>query len=207
LLVFHRQKAEGKLMSNDRAPAIVALEIWEEYKPQADGSMKTEERIKWVRRGAIGAETSESVHRLKRDNSPIWQALEPAYDAWKKGKTAPIDGTPLAAWPGATPQLVKALEPYHIRSIEDLANIEDGVMARTGVPGMRAFKANAMAYIDAQKTTSVVAGEISVLRGEKEAMQAEIAELKELVQSLAAEQGVRVTDDNKRPVGRPRKVA
>jgi hypothetical protein len=168
--------------------------------------VKAEERIKWVRRGAIGAETSEAVHRLKRDNGPIWQALEPAYDAWKKGKTAPIDGTPLAAWPGATPQLVKALEPYHIRSVEDLAAIEDSVMNRTGVPGIRGFKNNAAAYIDAQKTTSVVAGEISVLRNEKEAMQSEINELKELVKSLAAEQGVKVTDE-KRPVGRPRKVA
>ena len=193
-------------MSNERAPAIVALEIWEEYKPQADGSVKAEERVKWVRRGAIGAETSEAVHRLKRDNGPIWQALEPAYDAWKKGKTAPIDGTPLIAWPGATPQLVKALEPYHIRSVEDLAAIEDNVMTRTGVPGIRALKNNALAFIDAQKTTSVVAGEISTLRSEKEAMQAEINELKDLVQSLAAEHG-KVTDETKRPVGRPRQVA
>lgn len=191
----------------ERLPNIVPLDFWMEYKPQKDGSMKEEERVKWVRRGSIGAETEEAVHRLVRDNGAIWQALKPYYDHWKAGMAAPINGTPLAAWPGATPQLVKALEPYHIKSVEDLAQIEDSIMNRAGIPGIRVFKSNAQSFLDAQKTTSVVAGEISTLRSENESLKTQLEELTELVKSMAAKEGVDVVDEPRRGPGRPRKVA
>lgn len=183
----------------DRLPNIVPLEFYEDYKPLPDGSCKAEERVKWVRRGAIGSETSEAVHRLKRDNGPIWQALKPFYDHWKEGKTAPIDGTPLAAWPGATPQLVKALEPHHIRSVEDLSKIEDNLMNRLGVPGIRGLKANAIAFLEAQKNTAAVAGEVAQLRELVQSQASEIEELTALVRQL--------TPEEKRGPGRPKKVA
>lgn len=182
---------------NDRLPAIIPLDFWEDYKPQPDGSQKAEERVKWTRRGAQGAETSEAIHRLKRDNGPIWQALKPYYDAWKAGKEAPVNGTPLAAWPGATPHLVKALIPFHIKSVEDLAALEEGTMARCGVPSIRKMKANAQAFIDAQKNTAAVAGEVAQLRELALSQAAEIEELKAMVQQL--------TPVEKRGPGRPPK--
>jgi hypothetical protein len=182
---------------NDRLPNIVPLEFWVDYKPQADGSQKEEERVKWIRRGAIGAETSEAVHRLQRDSGLIWQALKPYYDHWKQGKDTPINGTPLAAWPGATPQLVKALEPYHIRSVEDLAKIEDSTMNRLGVPGIRVLKSNALAFLEAQQNTAAVAGEVAQLRELALSQANEIDELKAMVN--------RLTPEEKRGPGRPRK--
>lgn len=182
---------------NDRLPAIIPLDFWEDYKPQPDGSQKAEERVKWTRRGAQGAETSEAVHRLKRDNGPIWQALRPYYDAWKSGQDAPVNGTPLAAWPGATPALVKAMAPFHVKSVEDLANLEEGTLSRCGVPGIRAMKSNAQAFIDAQKNTAGVAGEVAQLRELAQQQADEIEELKAMVKSL--------TPAEKRGPGRPRK--
>ena len=169
---------------NERLPAIIPLDFWEDYKPQPDGSQKLEERVKWTRKGAQGAETSEAVHRLQRDNGAIWHALKPYYEAWKSGKDAPVNGTPLAAWPGATPALVKALAPFHIKSVEDLAVIEEGTINRCGVPGIRVMKTNAQAFLDAQKNTAGVAGEVAQLRELALSQAKEIEELKSMVESL-----------------------
>lgn len=192
---------------SDRMPAIVPLNFWVEYAPQADGSIKEIEMVEFTRKGSQGATTPMRIAHLQRGGQdPVWLVLKPYYDNWKQGKAAPVDGTPLAAWPGATPQLVKALEPYHIRSIEDLANLTDGTIDKVPVPGIRGFRAQAKAYVEAQKTTAVVAGEIATLRQQNETQANEIKELKELVASLAAKDGVTVVDEPRKP-GRPRKVA
>lgn len=196
---------------NDRLPSVIPLEFWVDYEPQADGTIKEIERVEWTRKGTQNATTRETIERLSRTGpngqDPIWLALKPFYDSWKSGREAPVDGTPLAAWPGATPQLVKALLPLHIRSVEDLANLTDGNMDRVPVPGIRGFRNQAKAFLEAQKTTHVVAAEMASRDAQIAEQNREIAELKELVTSLAASQGVDVTDEPKRGPGRPRKVA
>lgn len=168
----------------DRAPSIIPLDFYVDYK-EAGGKLIEVERVRWTRKGTMGAETSEAVHRLQRDNGPIWQALRPYYDHWKQGKEAPVDGVPLAAWPGATPQLVKALEPFHIRSVEDLAELEDGALSKVPVPGIRSLRDKAKAYVAASSTTAPVARELETLRGENDTLKRELDELKALVASIA----------------------
>lgn len=199
-------------MQADRAPSIIPLDFRVEYIPQADGSLREIEVVEYTRKGSQGATTPARIEHLQRlrdgQPDPLWAVLKPYYDNWKAGKAAPIDGTPLAAWPGATPQLVKALEPFHIRSVEDLAKIDDNLMGRISIPGIRALKNNAAAYVEAQKTTAVVAGEIATLRSENEMLKSEISELKDLIKSIGAKEGVEIVDEPvKRGPGRPRKVA
>ena len=38
-----------------------------------------------------------------------WEVVGPAYEAWKKGQEVPEDGTPLAAWPGVSPEIAQRL--------------------------------------------------------------------------------------------------
>lgn len=199
------------MSDNDRLPSIVPILFWKEYDPQPDGSVREIEKVEWSRRGTANATTVEKISRLAKkqingDQNPIWLALKPYYESWKDGQETPIDGTPLAAWPGATPQLVKALEPYHVRSIEDLANLTDGTMARVPVPGIRGFRDTAKAYVAAASTTAPVAGELAALREKTSNYESRIAELEELVKSLAADKGVDVADEPKRR-GRPPKAA
>lgn len=179
----------------DRLPSIFPLEFWVEYIPQKDGSVKEQERVKWTRKGQMGAVTEEAVFRLQKDNGAIWQALKPYYDHWKQGKEAPIDGTPLAAWPGATPQLVKALEGFHIRSVDDLAGLDDGAMAKVQVPGIRGFREKARAYRDACNATAPIAGELDGLRNENANLKRELEELRGLVQSISDDKRRRKTSD------------
>lgn len=186
-------------VADDRRPAIIPLDFRVEYAPQPDGSIKEIEIVEYTRKGSQGATTPMRISHLQRNqNDPVWLALKPYYENWKAGKSAPIEGTPLAAWPGATSQLVKALEPFHIRSVEDLANLTDGNMDRVPIPGIRGFRNQAKAFNEARKTTHIVAAELESRDAQIAEQNREIAELKELVTSLAAKQGVTVTDDKKR---------
>lgn len=198
------------MSETDRLPSIVPLNFWIEYEPQPDGSLKEVEFVRWSRRGTQNATTEEKIVRLSKNDlngnvNPIWQTLKPFYESWKSGKEAPIDGTPLAAWPGATPQLVKALEPYHIRSVQDLADLTDSTMARIFLPGVRGFRENAKAYVAAISTTAPIAGEIASLREQNASYENRINELEELVRSLAADKGI--DEEPKRGPGRPKKIA
>lgn len=187
-------------VSDERLPQVFPLNFWIEYAPQADGSIKEIEMVEYTRKGSQGATTPVRVEHLMRTKpgnppDPIWTALKPYYENWKQGKAAPVDGTPLAAWPGATPQLVKALESFHIRSVEDLANLTDATLAKVPVPGIRAFRAQAKAFVDAQKTTAVVARDLAAKDKKIEELSSQIDELEELVRSLAAKDGITVKND------------
>lgn len=193
-------------VSNDRTPSIVPLEFRVDYHPQPDGTLKEVEIVEYTRKGSQGATTPARIEHLKRGGGqdPVWLALKPYYESWKQGLEAPIDGTPLIAWPGASKSLVKALENFHIRSVEDLANLTDGVMDKVPVPGIRGFRTHARAFVEAQKTTSLVAADLAAKDAKIAEQDREIAELKELVQQIAAKQGIDVVDE---PRKARRKVA
>ena len=70
-------------------------------------------------------------------------------------------------------------------SVEDLAKLSDGEMARVQVPGMRAFRDNARAFIEAQQTTAVVAGQMAEKDRQIEFLTTELAEIKALLASMS----------------------
>lgn len=201
---------------NARIASIVPLNFWIEYEPQSDGTMKEVEKVEWSRKGTQNTSTVEKISRLmKMGMTGEWEALKPYYDRWKAGQEAPVDGTPLAAWPGATPHLVKALEPYHIRSIEDLADLTDGTLAKIPLPGIRNFRDTARAYVAAASTTAPVAGRLAELQSENESLKARLETLEQVVKGGFAEypdmpEGMVASPEGgveKRKPGRPRKAA
>lgn len=183
--------AAQKTEQEARLPFIVPEEFWIEYEPQEDGSQKAIEWVRWVKKGMQTPATCvEKCSRLFKPNKngqliPEAVVLKPYYDSWKAGQSAPINGTPLEAWPGATPQLVKALSPANIRSIEDLAEMEDSAISRLAIPGLRDKQKQARAYLEAQKTTAVVSGEVLKLRDRNESLEREVKELRDLIERFA----------------------
>ena len=186
-----------------RLPFIFVQEFWVEYEPQLDGSMKEVEFVKWAKKGVTNpATTVEKVARYKKypDNLE-WQVIKPSYERWKANQESPIEGTPLAAWPGATPQLVKALTPANIRSVEDLAQMEDSAISKLAIQNLRRLRQDARAFLEAQKSTAQVSGEVVKLRNENEALKARVDELIKAVEALA-------DDEPEKPRrGRPPKAA
>lgn len=191
----------------DRMPFIAIEEFWIEYEPQPDGSQKPVEKVRWAKKGVQNASTTqEKIVRLQKyPDNPIWQVIEPYYTRWKAGQSAPVDGVPLEAWPGATPHLVKALAPANIRSVEDLARMEDSAISRLAIPNLRQYQKNARAYLEALKSTSGVAAENAKLKEIVDHQARELAELKALVTGMVEKE-----DEEPAPVkrgpGRPRKV-
>lgn len=191
----------------DRLPFIAVQEFRTEYKTLPDGKVEPYDMVAWVKKGTQNpAVTEEKVARLQKyPDNPIWQVVRPLYERWKAGQTSPIDGTPLAAWPGATPQLVKALEPANIRSVEDLARMEDSAIMRIALPGLREKQKHARSFLEAQVATSGVASENVKLKETADAQAKRIAELEEAVQALAAQQNIDIAEPRRR--GRPPKEA
>ncbi len=186
-----------------RLPFIAVIEFRVEYDPQPDGSYKESEWVKWAKKGVSNpATTDENIARLKKfPDNPIWQVIKPAYERWKAGQDSPIDGTSLAAWPGATKELVKALAPANIRSVEDLAQMEDSAISKLAIHNLRQLQKNARAFLEAQKSTAQVSGEVVKLRSENEALKARVDELMQAVNSLVDK------DDEPKRRGRPPKAA
>ncbi len=195
-----------------RLPFIAPEEFWTDYELQSDGTQKAVEMVRWVKKGMqTPATVVEKVSRMSKtgpqgQHSPEWTVLKPYYDNWKKGEAAPVNGTPLAAWPGATPQLVKALTPANIRSVEDLAEMEDSAIQRLAIPGLRDKQKQARAFLEAAKTTAVVSGEVVKLRDALESRDREIAELKDLIEKHVIKKEQEGEEPRRKP-GRPRKVA
>jgi hypothetical protein len=192
--------AAKKQEETDRSPFIVIQEFWIEYDPQSDGSMKPVEFVKWAKRGVQNAATTvEKIARLQKyPDNDIWKVIRPYYEAWKAGEAAPVTGIPLEAWPGATPQLVKALAPANIRSVEDLARLEDSAIQRLAIPDLRRKQAAARSYLEARKSTAEVEADNQRLRSE-------LDEVKALVASLMADR--QTEDAPKKRRGRPPKEA
>jgi hypothetical protein len=187
----------------ERLPFIAVTEFNTKYEPQPDGSQKPVDWVSWVKKGTQNpAVMEEKVSRLlKFPQNPLTIVIGPIYERWKKNQSAPVDGTPLAAWPGATPSLVKALEPLNIRSVEDLALMEDSAIMKVSIPGLREKQKQARSYLEAQKSTAGVAAENLKLKEQLEAQASEIAELRAAVEALAEKDVAPI----KRGPGRPPK--
>jgi len=177
----------------DRTPFIFVREFKIEYEPKPDGTFKEVEWVAWGKKGVQNPSiTNEKISTLQKyPDNPIWGVIKPFYEQWKKGQEAVVDGTPLSAWSGITPELKKVLEPANIRSVEDLAKMEDSAIQRLGVPNLRRKQQEARSFLEAQRSTSGIAAENLKLKEQVEALMAQVTELRAAVEADAP-------DDKKR---------
>jgi hypothetical protein len=118
------------------------------------------------------------------------------WEAFQQG-LAPVEtGTPIEQWPQLTVSQVAEFKAMHIRTVEHLAGLSDGNIAKLG-PGGRGLVEKAKAFIAQAKDTA----EAQRLAGENEHLKSEIAALKEQVAQLALRLEA---DDTTRP-GTPKK--
>ena len=67
-----------------------------------------------------------------------------------------ISGTPLAIWPGITRDVVEALKPFKIYSVEDLSIASDGVLQRVPDPNIMRYRDRAKKYLNTKDTAIAV---------------------------------------------------
>lgn len=128
-----------------------------------------------------------------------WNAIRPAYEAWKKGQEVPVDGTPLAVWAGVNPELADLFRMKGVRTVEQVAGLTDTHRQSMGIPGLHDIIENAKRWLMA-KDKNVVTSALEKKDAEIAELKAQMAELIEMVKEKKEPEA-----EQKRGPGRPRK--
>lgn len=122
------------------------------------------------------------------------------YDAWKRNIEEPVNGSPLALWPPATPALVANCKALNMRAVEDLAAANEAVIEKLG-PGARAWKEKARVWLTSAADHGKVAEEIAALKVRIEQYESTLAEKEKAIAYWKA------AAEGEKPRGRPPKAA
>lgn len=177
------------------------LRAWEVYKRDPKtGELTPEDWIEFCAPGmAHLATTQEAVKRVSK-NEMLWSSLRPYYEQWKNGQAIPENGTPLGAWAGVSQSQAEVLKGSGIRTVEELAELTDGVLRRINLPGMRALVDQAKRFVDTKD-----AGRFETKLAEKDQQIADLqAKLENLAEMMAQRLDAADAEPRRGP-GRPRK--
>lgn len=180
-----------------RLPNVVALEFRTDYKTdKATGEIVPVEIVKWGRRGDFTYAQEVEIKRLSRPMpqaegdipmaNPLWDALRPAYEAWRKGQEVPENGVPLEAWPALNKAQIKALRAAQYRTVEDVAAVTDSQLGTIRLPDPRQVRDSARLFLRAKEDATVIARTVGERDREIEAMRAQLSEDRELIAQLSA---------------------
>lgn len=180
------------------------LEFKTEYRPAPQNP------VDWVLLGGDGEalERTKTWQRIKdlipaqTDGDPQvgsaafeaqyrWDKIEPAYKAWKAGEEVPVDGTPLAVWPGVNAEQAAHLKRLGIHTVEAVRDATDAIFSALPFPNARQLKALAVKFLEGAS------------QAEKDA---ENLRLMERIAALEAALPDAEPEQARRP-GRPRKEA
>lgn len=140
---------------------------------------------------------NKRVDKIKLHDAKMWSRLKPHYEAWQKGQELPLEGTPLEEWSLISAHHCRTLKEHGIRTVEQLAIINDETMKLIPMEG-RKLQQRAAAYLSADRTAERSAVAITELKDQMNRMQAALEASEAMNRELAA--GL-----EKRGPGRPRK--
>jgi hypothetical protein len=107
-----------------------------------------------------------------------------SYRRWKAGQEMPVQGTPIKSWPVISPAQVNSCLAIHVRTVEELATLNDEGLKRLGMGGI-ALKQKAEAWLAQAQDKGPLTMEMAKLKQENdllkanlESLQATVAELK-----------------------------
>lgn len=205
-------------------------EFWTEYPVDKKTGVQT--AVDWVEYGPFGSDRVRNRDKVSRLLSvmDVPEETNPAaglakiranflkirYEDWKAGREAPVDGTPLAAWNGVSPQQADILRTKGFKTVEDVARMTDAHMGNIPLPGTRVLIENAKRFIASLDSTRVAAElaardeEAVRLKTELEETKAQQNEMARMLEELLAEKRARVLEagdggEVKRGPGRPPK--
>jgi hypothetical protein len=184
-------------MANPSGVDIRIVEFYHKDVQVKDGTLTVEDWVKYGPPGALDRTViPEAIHRLARVREPkegdsplmrmgwdLWQTIKPAYEKWKHGEEIPVEGTPLSAWTGARRDHVEVFKKHGLRTVEEIAALNDAMMGRIQLPGLRELKMQAQRFLAAADQNKVAAqlkdkdDQIRALAANQEAMSEQIRTL------------------------------
>ena len=151
------------------------------HKPIKDkpGEFREVHWVDLIKKGS-GEKTPRPISEIKQD-AVVWSFLKPYYEAWLEGQEEPTEGTPIDAVPFVPSSIVPHLKNLHIRTVEDLASLNDADMERVGM-GARGWRNKARTYLDSVKNNAAVIEAKQELEEKLAASEREIDELRALIE-------------------------
>ena len=116
-----------------------------------------------------------------------WEVIKRHYDAWKHGNEVPLNGTPLAAWPGVTSEQVTVLKTMGIRTIEEIRDASEAIITRFPFPAARELQRSAglfLASFDKDKVSKDMA-RLEAANAEKDS---QLEEMRQMLLEMQAAQ-------------------
>lgn len=183
-------------MDNQKV-AFRILKFWTTYSPDGKGGMKATDMVAYAPIGEANLSVAtEAVSRISKvvpwepgsENIAVFQAnqrwniIKPAYEAWKNGHALPESGTALGAWPGIAPDTADALRMAGIRTVEEVAEMSDGIATRLPIPGLRDLRITAAAFLKAADRTKI-STDLAKKDEELASMRAEMEEMRQLLKA------------------------
>ena len=155
-------------------PSIHVVRFWTDFRPSRIDAAKLDPVDKVAYGPVGGTQRSVTICEVKRlsqiqpggddvTNPAIslarlrWDLIRPQYEAWKSGQEMPLVGTPLAAWNAVTPEQAEVLKSRGVKTVENIAELNDASIEGIPVPHMRELKRNAQRFLDSAETTRFAA--------------------------------------------------
>ena len=113
----------------------------------------------------------------------VYEQIKPYYDAWARGETVEVDGTPLSAWAHLNKQQVAVFKKAGIVTVEEIAQMVDNQMRNVQLPDLKLIKKTAQQYIENQDTAATSA-ELAETREELTAAKALMVEMQQNMANL-----------------------
>ena len=172
--------------------------VWVNYSPAHSALLsQTRERVDFMDPSRLKIEHDDENGAKKVAFLRYrWEQIERALKAWREGHEIPVDGTPLAAWPGLNVAQAGVFRALGIKSVEQIAAMNDAMMNRVQLPGVRDIIAQAKAFLESSDRNATASRLTSL-----EAQNIELAERLEAAMALLEDK----TAPDKRGPGRPRK--
>lgn len=208
---------ETRLTPDPKDPNVIREIDWVTYGPLGQGDRsKNTDRVSRLRCVQKGDMTNPAI----RDAAIRWSIIEPLYTAWKAGREAPVDGTPLAVLNSIGLEQADFLRARGVKTVEDLAALTDTNIQQLKLSGLRNYIAEARRWLEASDSRKVVAmiaekdreivNQQAQLSEQQEQIQAMMRQMEEFSRAMTAQAEAKATETDepaKRGPGRPRKEA
>lgn len=151
-------------------------EDWVEYIPRLSPlNTSTVERVRHLKPESLNIKPGSDGGEKMAFFRYRWAQIEPSYEQWKNGQTMPMDGTPLAAWPGVTADMARVFQLAGIRTVEEVRDMDDGTRRRVNLPNLMQLQKTAGLYLESTDTAKKDA-QIASLQEQMDAMKELLAE-------------------------------
>jgi hypothetical protein len=185
-------------MPSIEAPTIQIVKFYEEHSPTTEDPHRMVDMVEYCQPGRRDRSTTRasvsSIMRVQPAGSNANPAVVMAnhradvigryYKAWKAGNEMPLDGTPIGAFPALTSEQCEALKAAGIRTIEEIAGLNDATMERVPVSRPRDLKKQAIQFLASKDQVKFVA-ELSERDKRAAALEAELEHQKDHNKHLA----------------------